>query len=56
MFNQITTMRPLQTENRDVNNNKIQFKGKTIANVEINRETKKLELLITTKKRIHYLD
>ena len=50
MFNRITTMRPLQTENRDVNNNKIQFKGKTIANVEINRETKKLELLITTKK------
>ena len=48
-FNQITPMRPLQTEYRDVNNNKIQFEGKTIANVEINGETKKLELLITTK-------
>ena len=57
MFNQITPMRPLQTEYRDVNNNKIQFEGKTIANFEINGETKKLELLITTKKkRIHYLD
>ena len=50
MFNQITPMRPLQTEYRDVNNNKIQFEGKTIANVEFNRETQKLELLITTKK------
>ena len=50
MFNQITQMRPLQTEYRDVNNNKIQFEGKTIANVEINGETKKLELLKTTKK------
>ena len=45
-------MKPLQIEYRDVNNNKIQFEGKTIANVEINGETKKLELLITTKKTI----
>ena len=43
-------MKPLHSEYRDVNNNKIQFEGKTIANVEINGETKKLELLITTKK------
>ena len=50
MFNQITPMKPLHSEYRDVNNNKIQFEGKTIANVEINGETKKLELLITTKK------
>ena len=43
-------MRPPQTEYRDVNNDKIQFEGKTKANVEINGEIKKLELLITTKK------
>ena len=43
-------MKPLHSEYRDVNNNKIQFGGKTIANVEINGEAKKLELLITTKK------
>ena len=43
-------MRPLRTKYRDVNNNKIQFEGKTIANVEINWETKTLELLITTEK------
>ena len=41
MLNQITPMRPLRTKYRDVNNNKIQFDGKTIANVEINGETKK---------------
>ena len=49
-FNGITTIYPLNEEYRDVNNNKIKFEGKTMANIEIDGEKKKLELLITTKR------
>ena len=50
LFNHITPIHSLHTEYRDVNNNKIKFEGKTTAKVEINGETKNLELLITTKR------
>ena len=49
-FNKITPLRPLETEYRDVNDNRIRFEGKTTAKVEINGTRKELELLITTKK------
>ena len=49
-FNKITRLRPLETEYRDVNDNRLRFEGKTTAKVEINGTRKELELLITTKK------
>ena len=49
-FNGTTTIYPLNEEYRDVNNNKIKFEGKTMANIEIDGEKKKLELQITTKR------
>ena len=49
-FNTITPLRPLETEYKDVNDNRIRFEGKTTAKVEINGTRKELELLITTKK------
>ena len=53
-FNKITPLRPLETEYKDVNNNQIQFEGKTTARVEINGTRKELELLKTTKKTNPY--
>ena len=50
LFNRITPLKPLKTEYRDVNDNKIQFEGKTTATVEINGQRNNLEVLITTKK------
>ena len=50
LFNGITPLKPLKTEYRDVNNNKIRFEGKTTATVEINGQRNNLEILITTKK------
>ena len=49
-FKKITPLRPLETEYKDVNDNQIQFEGKTTARVEINGTRKELELLKTTKK------
>ena len=49
-FNGITPLRPIGTEYRDVNDNRIKFEGKTTASVEINGKRSDLELLITTKK------
>ena len=49
-FNGITPLRPIETEYRDVNDNRIKFEGKTTASVEINGERNHLEKLITTKK------
>ena len=49
-FNKLTPLRPLETEYRDVNDNRIRFEGKTTAKVEINGTRKELELLVTTKK------
>ena len=43
-------MKPLETEYRDVNDNRINFEGKTIAKVNVNGKQKHLEILITTKK------
>ena len=50
IFYQITPKQPLNTEYRDVNNNRTKFEGKTMAKVEINGETKNLELLTTTRR------
>ena len=40
----------LETQYRDVNDNRIQFEGKTTTEVEINRTQRELEILVTTKK------
>ena len=50
LFNNITPLKPLETEYRDVNDNRINFEGKTIAKVNVNGKQKYLEILITTKK------
>ena len=47
LFNNITKLHPLKTEYRDVNDNRIQFEGKTIAKVEIDGKQKELEILVT---------
>ena len=49
-FNGITPLRPIGTEYRDVNDNRIRFEGKTTASVEINGKRNDLEILIITKK------
>ena len=55
-FNGITTIYTLHEEHRDVNKNKINYEGKTLPNIEMDREKKKLELLITTKRRNSLLE
>ena len=50
LFNRITPLKPLKTEYRDVNDNRIKFEGKTTAIVEIDGEWNDLEILVTTKK------
>ena len=50
LFNNITPLQPLETEYRDVNDNRINFEGKTIAKVNANGKQNHLEILITTKK------
>ena len=50
LFNGITPLKPLKTEYRDVNDNKIRFEEKTTATVETNGQRNNLEILITTKK------
>ena len=50
LFNNITKLHPLKTEYRDVNDNRIQFEGKTIAKVEIDGIQRELEILVTTKR------
>ena len=40
LFNDITQLHPLKTEYRDVNDNRIQFEGKTMAKVEIDGKQK----------------
>ena len=50
LFNNITQLHPLKTEYRDVNDNQIQFEGKTTAKVEIDGKQKELEILVTTKR------
>ena len=48
-FNKITAIKLVSEDHRDVNDNKIKFEGKTLANIEIDGKSKQLELLITTK-------
>ena len=50
LFNRVTPLKPLKTEYRDVNDNRIKFEGKTIAIVEIDGKRNDLENLVTTKK------
>ena len=49
-FNSTTPLKPIETEYRDVNDNRIKFEEKTTALVEINGKRNNLEVLITTKK------
>ena len=48
-FNNITPLHPLK-KYRDVNDNRIQFEGKTTAKVEIDGKQKELEILVTTNR------
>ena len=50
LVNNITSLHPLETEYRDVNDNRIKFEGKTTAMANINGKQKHLEILATTKK------
>ena len=47
LFSKITSIEPLKTTYKDVNNQKISFTGQTIAMVKTNEETMELPLLIT---------
>ena len=49
-FKKITDIKPVSEDYRDVNDNKIKFEGKTLANIEIDGTSKQLELLIITKQ------
>ena len=50
LFNDITTIKPLKTTFKDVNNEKIEFTGQTNALVKTNKETIELPVLITKAK------
>ena len=50
LFNDITTIKPLKTTHKDVNNQKIEFTGQTNALVKTNKETIDLPLPITKAK------
>ena len=47
LFNDISEVTKLNTNYKDVNDNKIEFQGQTIATVKTNNTTIKLPLLIT---------
>ena len=49
-FNKITAVKPVSEDYRDVNDNKVMFEGKTLANIVIDGKSKQLELLINTKQ------
>ena len=49
-FNRITDIKMVLEDYRDVNDSKIKFEDKTVANIEIDSKLKQLELLITTKQ------
>ena len=49
-FNNITTIKPVTIDYRDLNDNKIKFEGKTTANIRIDGKERQLELLVTTKQ------
>ena len=50
LFNDITTIKPLKTTYKDVNNQRIEFTGQTNALLKTNKETIELPLLITKAK------
>ena len=50
LFNDITTIKPLKTTYKDVNNQRVEFSGQTNALVKTNKETFELPLLITKAK------
>ena len=50
LFNNITTIKPLKTTYKDVNNQRIEFTGQRNALVKTNKETIELPLLITKAK------
>ena len=50
LFNDITTIKPLKTTYKDVNNQRIEFTGQTNALVKTNKETIELPLLIAKTK------
>ena len=50
MFNDITTIEPLKTTYKNVNNRKLEFTGQTNAMVKTNKESIELPLLITKAK------
>ena len=54
--NKITVVELVSEDYRDVNDNKIKFEGKTLANIVIDGKSKQLELLITTKQTHPLLD
>ena len=49
-FDKITSLKPIETEYRDVNDNRTRFEGKTIAVVDINGKRNNLEVLVTSRK------
>ena len=49
-FNRLTLLRPMETKNRDVYDNRMQFERKTTAKVEINGTRKEIEIRVTTNK------
>ena len=49
-FNEITAVKPVSKNYQEVNDNRIKFEGKTLANIEIDGKSKQLELLVTTKQ------
>ena len=53
LFNDITTIKPLKTTYKDVNNQRIEFTGQTNALVKTNKETFEIPLLITKTKKKH---
>ena len=50
LFNDITTIKPLKTTYKDVNNQRIEFTGQTNALVKTNKEIIELPLPITKAK------
>ena len=49
-FQQNNPLKPIETEYKDEDDNRIRFQGKTIATVEINGKRNNLEILVPTKK------
>ena len=55
-YNNITTMKPVTIDYRDINDNKIKFEGKTTANIEIDGTGDNWSYSLQLKKHNHYSD